>query len=143
VKLARWTTLIGPAMKIRSIAPPGPSYADWKRFLDECEAAGLVAVVDDAGKATAAEPFGMALLRRWRWLHDSIAAGLEYEQAEAAWVAGMEREQAAMAESMRVSDRNRAAAIREREGEKRDKRRARAADGYQRDPLDYAKTVGL
>ena len=78
------------------------SYAEWHRFLDECLEAGIATTYTDQegehfrGFAT---PLGFALLRRWRWLRDSEAQGLPYEDAELAFTAAFERDREALIEA--------------------------------------------
>lgn len=127
--------LLGATGKLAAIAPPGRSYGDWKRFLDECEAAGIIANVGDDGKAELAGPLSFALVRRWRWLHESCELGLSFEDAERSWNAGVERERAAIRESLEEQDRRRAAAMRERDGKNPNRRR--------NDLLGYARETGL
>lgn len=110
--------LLGPTANMADIRSPGPSYAEWHRFLDECEEAGLASTIGtergiDTGRL--GSPLGFALLRRWRWLKDSEERNIPYEVAEAAFTAAMDRDHDALVEHAHAQDRRRAAAIREKQ----------------------------
>lgn len=113
------------------IRPPGRSYADWLRFLEQCREAGVGAIYRDKedfqGFAT---PLGFTLLRRWRWVRDSVAKGLEYDQAELAFDAGLERDKEALIDAEK------------QQGEAAAKAREELTD-TQREYFDHAKDMGL
>ena len=120
--MMKLSDLLGPTAKLAHIRPPGPSYAEWHRFLAECEEAGLASTEANArGISTGllASPLGYALLRRWRWLKEAEDRGIPYAQAEAAFEAAIDRDRDALIGTAKEQDRHRAAAIAETE-KKRD-----------------------
>lgn len=146
----RVSELLGDAAKLAKIAPPKGSYADVFRFLEECRAEGVASIeVDAKGEAKGfATPFGLALLRLYRWAKESENRGIPYEEAVTAFNAAIERTEGAEKALVREQEQRAARAMREREGLRRNdkKRRGNAADGYQPesdDLLSYAESKGL
>jgi hypothetical protein len=128
-------------VELARIKPPGRSYADWRRFLEDCRQAGVAAILADSrGQSTGdfATPLGYALLRRWRWLQEAEERGLRYEDAERAFDAAIERDRDALAASMREQEHRRAKAVRERESA----RRRKGGDDSD-ELLSHATEVGL
>ena len=110
--------LLGPTASLAHIRPPGPSYAEWHRFLREAEEAGLASTTGSARGVSSgllASPLGYALLRRWRWLKESEDRGIPYAEAEAAFEAAIDRDRDALIGTAKEQDRRRAAAIAETE----------------------------
>lgn len=71
--------LLGAMRAVATIPPPARSFEDWERFLEACREAGMTGY-DDARREFAT-PLGEALLKRWRWLRDARARGLDFETA--------------------------------------------------------------
>ena len=118
--------LFGPMTALATIRPPGRSYADVRRFLEDCRKAGVAAVIESKdGQPTAefATPLGPALLRLWRWVEDSERMGIPYEAAEASFNAAIERDRDAFTTSMLEQQRTSARARHERDN-KNGKRRS-------------------
>lgn len=115
--------LFGPLRALAHIRPPKRSYADWHRFLEQCREAGVAAILRDP-KGTEADfrgfatPLGFALLRRWRWLRDSEARGLAYDNAEIEFQTSFERDRKALIEAGQQAQTTAHRAIRERDGGK-------------------------
>jgi len=126
--------LLGPMTTLAEIRPPGRSFAEWHRFLEECREAGVAALTED--RRAFATPLGYALLRRWRWLEDAEQRGLRYDDAERAFSAAIERDSAALKASLEETERARARAMQER-----DPRAARRKARDASDLLDYADEV--
>jgi hypothetical protein len=111
-RIKRISDLLGPMRALAHIRRPGPSYADWHRFLEQCRAAGVAGIYggsdarnrDFQGFAT---PLGWPLLRRWRWLRDCEERGLPFAEAEQLFRASIERDGNALASA----DQERAAAL--------------------------------
>jgi hypothetical protein len=83
-----------PTDALARIKPPARSFADWERFLNECEAAGLCSTIANSyGESTGifASPVAYALLRRWRWLRYCREKGISYEAGEALFDEGIEK----------------------------------------------------
>src|SRR5262252_10293048 len=103
--LRRASELIGHMRSLAHIRPPKGSYADWHRFLEQCRAAGVAAIIgpadgkDDGKFHGFATPLGFALLRRWRWLRDCEKRGVPFEEAEQLFQVGMERDKDALAQA--------------------------------------------
>lgn len=118
--------LLGPLSALETIRPPGSSFEDCERFLEDARAAGVASLAADRDGVSRAEfgtPLGMALLRLYRWMKDARANGLTYDQAKRAWAASFEREAAALQESARQTDARRVKAASERNGPARGKAR--------------------
>lgn len=116
--MTRLQDLLGPLRQLEHIAPPGPSYAAWERFLEDCRAEGVAALLPDSSGQSAplfATPLGYALLRRYRWLEESQRLGMPYQEAERAFTAAIERDSAALAEAEHERQRRLARAMRERD----------------------------
>lgn len=108
--------LLGTLKALAHIRPPKRNFADWDRFLEQCREAGVAAVYgNERGEMTGGfvTPLGYALLRRWRWLRDSRAAGLDYEAAEMAFYVGLERDKAALTAAEREREKTVQAATHE------------------------------
>ena len=108
--MQRASELLGSMRALAHIRPPGGSYADWHRFLEQCREAGVAAILapsggkDDGEFHGFATVLGLALLRRWRWLRDCEKRGVPFEEAEALFQVGIERDKDALtaAEQERV-----------------------------------------
>lgn len=98
--------LANTGTSLARIKPPGESFEDWHRFLEECRAEGVSdpVVTTDGSFVGFASPFGLALLKRYRWLTDAEARGICFEQAAYEWEAMIERdgEQVRHAETERL-----------------------------------------
>lgn len=95
--------LFGPMAALATIKPPGRSYSDVRRFLRECEDAGLSGwQTDRNGHATKepATPLTFALLRLYRMVDEGEQRGIPYQEAELAFNVAIERDRQAHAESM-------------------------------------------
>jgi len=128
--------LFGPITALATIRPPGPSFADWRRFLEECREAGIAAVEGSQFST----PLGYALLKRWRWLEDSERMGVPYEQAEAAFCAAIDREREAYGRADRERAETAARTLAERDGKNRRRNgRAPIDDAAADDIFTYAE----
>ena len=105
--------LLGPMVALAHIKPPGPSFAEWRRFLEDCREEGVAALTED--RQAFATPLGYALLRRWRWLEDAEANDVPYYEAERAFSASVERDSEALRTSLIETERARARAMAERD----------------------------
>ena len=115
--------LLGPMAALANIKPPGRSYADVRRFLRDCEDAGLSGwETDRAGRATnvPATPLTFALLRLYRMVDEGEERGIPYQEAEIAFNAAIERDRQAHAESMRLQQEHAQRARAERNPKSKD-----------------------
>jgi hypothetical protein len=125
---------LGELTALRKIRPPGRSYDDWRRFLEECREAGVAALTSEHPPRFA-NFLGPALLRRWRWVEESERMGIPFEEASRAFDAAIERDSDAMNGAMAHQQRMRQSAERERDAAKTGRRRVpRSADEL----FDYA-----
>lgn len=93
------------------------TYDEWRRFLEQCRAAGVAAIyTDDDGTFRGfATPLGYALLKRWRWLTDCEARGVNEEEAEREWLVRYERDKDALLQSEREREEAVQRALHERD----------------------------
>lgn len=113
MSLVRLSDLLGSAIQMPTIAPPGPSLDDWERYLRE------VADVLAFGPAGDPSIFFPMLRERMKWLRRARERNWEYEYAEQVWNAAYERDRAALLASQKELDRRRSAAMRETTGPRR------------------------
>jgi hypothetical protein len=122
--------LMGGACALSRIKPPGPSFADYRRWIDECIEAGVVVVeADKQGRpARYSGVFAQAIAKRIAWLQDALQRGIPYAEAEAAFDAAIDRARAK--EHTPEPPRQKRA-------------RPRPADGYQREADDRGEVEAL
>jgi hypothetical protein len=113
---------LGELSALRKIRPPGRSYADWRRFLEECREAGVAGLVSEHPPRFA-NFLGPALLRRWRWVEESERMGIPFEEASRAFDAAIERDGESLNGAMAQQQRTRYSAERERDAAKTGRRR--------------------
>ena len=142
----RVSVLFGPVAELATIRPPGApdkwrdltaeqlekarkgSYADTRRFLEDCREAGVSALTED--HKNFATPLGLALLKLWQWCEESESRGIPYHEAVMARNASIERERGATAESIAETARRAAAARSERDPKTKARGKADELFGY-------------
>lgn len=108
---------------LAKIKPPARSFLGMIRFLEDCEAAGLLStLVDERGQDTGqmASPLGYALLRTWRSIHKAMTEGKTYQEWELEYNAQIDRERWAQKASEKVRQETLKRALAERNGKKGD-----------------------
>ena len=142
-------SIMAGACALSRIKPPGPSFADYRRWIDDCIEAGVVVVeADKQGRAVRySGVFAQAIAKRVAWLQDALQRGIPYSEASDAFDAACDRESAQARGAMERRDRNVADTAAEYAAERRAKKRRerRPADGYQPDAemQTFADEVGL
>ena len=147
--MKRLGELLGDSKKLAAINMQMRSYEDVYRALRACEEAGIAAVYENnKGEIVSfAGPFGLALLRLYRWAKGSQRQGIPFAQAVVAFNAAIERDRAALKDAQERNERVRYSAAREVREAKQGRRRRRndPADAYQpADPdeiFGYAESV--
>lgn len=145
--MKRFRDLAGGSSALARIKPPGPSYADWRRWIDDCIAERVIGIeVDKQGRPVRyVGVFAQAIAKRIAWLQDALQRGIPYQEAEAAFDAACDREKAQEYRAASRFDLAVAEAASSYAAERRAKKRRerRPVDGYAREMDDFADKAGL